>query len=157
MGVSLTAVALVLALGLVWWIGATLVGPISASRSRLVALAQGNLADPVCVMGHGELREMTASLDSAVRSMRVAVAPIRLGAAQLAISVKEQAGALHYMASNAEETSAQVQMVSVPMCAAWLPPRRRWRLLSEKSPARLIRRLGWLVRLWDWRNQQELW
>ncbi len=112
MGLSLTAVALVLALGLVWWIGATLVGPISASRSRLVALAQGNLADPVCVMGHGELREMTASLDSAVRSMRVAVAPIRLGAAQLAISVKEQAGALHYMASNAEETSAQVQMVS---------------------------------------------
>jgi len=111
-GVSLTGVALGLALGLVIWIGRSLVLPISASRLRLIQLAQGDLAQKVEVVGRGELGDMTSALEGAVDGMRRAVSPIREGASQLAESVKQQADLLQSMASNAEETSAQVQVVS---------------------------------------------
>ena len=111
-GVSLTGGALGLALGLVIWIGRSLVVPISASRVRLMQLAQGDLVEKVEVVGRGELGEMTSALEGAVDGMRRAVSPIREGASQLADSVKQQVNLLQNMASNAEETSAQVHVVS---------------------------------------------
>ena len=111
-GVSLTGVALALALALVFWIGRSLVVPISASRLRLMQLAQGDLAQKVEVVGRGELADMTAALEGAVDGMRRAISPIREGAGQLSESVKQQVNLLQSMASNAEETSAQVQVVS---------------------------------------------
>ena len=111
-GVSLTGLALFIALALVFWIGMGLVRPISATRQRLRQLADGDLAQKVEVIGRGELKDMTSALEGAVDGMRRAVTPIREGAGQLADSVKQQASLLHSMASNAEETSAQMHVVS---------------------------------------------
>lgn len=111
-GVSLTGLALAMALALVFWIGRSLVLPISSSRLRLMQLAQGDLAQKVEVIGRGELGDMTSALEGAVEGMRRAVSPIREGAGQLADSVKQQVNLLQSMASNAEETSAQVHVVS---------------------------------------------
>jgi methyl-accepting chemotaxis protein len=111
-GVSLTALALALALALVFWIGRSLVVPISSTRQRLMGLAQGDLAQKVEVMGRGELRDMTSALEGAVEGMRRAVSPIREGATQLTESVRQQVDLLQNMASNAEETSTQVHVVS---------------------------------------------
>jgi methyl-accepting chemotaxis protein len=111
-GSALTLFSLLLAIVLVFWIGRGIVVPISKSRTRLMLLANGDLAAPVAVLGQGELRQMTESLSVAVESMRNVVTPMRAGANDLTGAAEKQRKTSLELTSNAEETSTQAQVVS---------------------------------------------
>ena len=109
-GWLLIGVALAVALAL--FLAHLVTSPLRRVSRVLRAVAEGDLTQTARVDSHCEVGEMAQDLNTAVASLRQAIATMAASAGSLAISSEELSATSQQIAASAEETSAQANVVA---------------------------------------------
>jgi methyl-accepting chemotaxis protein len=112
LALALTIAALAVSLLLVFVVARSATRPLSTCVSGLHALAAKDLSHQLRLDADGELGEIAAAIDRASAGMRTAIESIRQNAETVARAANEQTGISQGMSANAEETSAQANVVA---------------------------------------------
>ncbi|UQX87973.1 methyl-accepting chemotaxis protein [Jatrophihabitans telluris] len=106
------ALGLLLAAGLVLLVTRSVAGPVARTREQLQQLADGNLAITAETSGADELTEMSIAMNAAVAGIRGVISSISQSSQALAASSEELTAVATSVASSAEETSTQAEVVA---------------------------------------------
>lgn len=107
-----TALALTLAVALVFIVARSITKPLTRCVSALNHLAAKDLSHSVQIRSSGELGEIAIAVDQASQGMRKAIESIRSNADELLHASECQTSTSQQMSSNAETTSAQAKLVA---------------------------------------------
>jgi methyl-accepting chemotaxis protein len=107
-----TALALTLAVALVFIVARSITKPLARCVAALNQLAAKDLSHSLQIHSGGELGEIAAAVDQASHGMRKAIESIRSNADELFVASERQMSTSQQMSSNAETTSAQAKLVA---------------------------------------------
>jgi methyl-accepting chemotaxis protein len=107
-----TALALILAVALVFVVARSITKPLTQCVAALNYLAANDLSHSLQIRSSGELGEIAAAVDQASHGMRNAIESIRSNADELFVASERQMSSSQQMSSNAETTCAQAKLVA---------------------------------------------
>ena len=103
--ISWSAIALILALALAWWLAVRMTRGIDAVSAHAEAVAQGSLRSDLAWASNDEIGRLADSFRRMTTSLRILLRDIESGATEVAATAEE-------LASGAEEMSASTQEVA---------------------------------------------
>lgn len=109
---TLTALALVVSLFLVYVVSRSITVPIRRCVEGMQALAGRDLTHKLTLIGNGELGQMALAVNQAVDGVSEAVGAMRKNTSVLTNASEEMTTASQIMSANAEETSSQANVVA---------------------------------------------
>ena len=110
--VAVLLVGVALAVGLALFMARLVTSPLRKVCRVLRAVAEGDLTQTANVTSRDEVGEMATDLNTAIGSLREAIATMATSATALAISSEELSATSQQIAASAEETSAQANVVA---------------------------------------------